>query len=332
MARSGLYKNDVKKARDALMALGRHPSLDAVRIELGNTGSKTTIHKYLKELEDEEGGAANGRVTVSEAVLDLVERLAMQLETESRTRIDELQAQAAEHERRHTEAVAEFREQIDVLTAQLGQAQEACDALTNRQEQSRAELQSESMARQTAEQQVQNLKERLLENEAHRHSLEEKHQHAREALEHYRSSIKEQREQDARRHEQQVQQLQAELRQLQQSLVVKQEEVTRLNQEGARLVGELSHAELSLRDRDSRLHRMEQKLDELRPFQERCSILEKQFDLQTATLAERDVQRVDAAMEVQRLQVELAAALAKNDSQESLIMELRNLLKSARPS
>ncbi|MFD2274467.1 hypothetical protein ACFS07_34625 [Undibacterium arcticum] len=30
---------------------------------------------------------------------------------------------------------------------------------------------------------------------------------------------------------------------LQQSLIVKQDEVTRLNQEGARLVGELSHAQ-----------------------------------------------------------------------------------------
>ncbi|MFX6330932.1 DNA-binding protein, partial [Acinetobacter baumannii] len=56
MARTGLYKSEVKKARDSLLALGRHPSVDAVRVELGNTGSKTTIHKYLKELEEDEGG------------------------------------------------------------------------------------------------------------------------------------------------------------------------------------------------------------------------------------------------------------------------------------
>ncbi|WP_425612332.1 DNA-binding protein [Xanthomonas translucens] len=29
---------------------GKHPSVDAVRVALGNTGSKTTIHRYLKEL------------------------------------------------------------------------------------------------------------------------------------------------------------------------------------------------------------------------------------------------------------------------------------------
>ena len=50
MARAGLYQSDIKKARDALLAQGRYPSVDAVRVALGNTGSKTTIHKYLKEL------------------------------------------------------------------------------------------------------------------------------------------------------------------------------------------------------------------------------------------------------------------------------------------
>lgn len=55
MARGRLYKkSDVQKARDALRAQGKHPSVDAVRVALGNTGSKTTIHRYLKELEEEE--------------------------------------------------------------------------------------------------------------------------------------------------------------------------------------------------------------------------------------------------------------------------------------
>ncbi|NNC09676.1 DNA-binding protein, partial [Corallococcus exiguus] len=56
MARAGLYKSDVQKARDALLAQRKKPSVDAVRVALGNTGSKTTIHRYLRELEGEEGG------------------------------------------------------------------------------------------------------------------------------------------------------------------------------------------------------------------------------------------------------------------------------------
>ncbi|CAJ0884947.1 MULTISPECIES: DNA-binding protein [Ralstonia] len=57
MARAGLSRLDVKRARNSLVAQGQHPSIDAIRIALGNTGSKTTIHRYLKELEEEEGAA-----------------------------------------------------------------------------------------------------------------------------------------------------------------------------------------------------------------------------------------------------------------------------------
>ena len=51
MARASIYKSEVVRARDKLLAMGRYPSIDAVRIELGNTGSKGTIHRYLKEIE-----------------------------------------------------------------------------------------------------------------------------------------------------------------------------------------------------------------------------------------------------------------------------------------
>jgi len=54
MARSGIDKQCVKQARQALIARGENPSIDAVRVELGNTGSKTTIHRYLRELEAED--------------------------------------------------------------------------------------------------------------------------------------------------------------------------------------------------------------------------------------------------------------------------------------
>ena len=51
MARGGINKAVVQKARTALLARGEHPSIDAVRIELGNTGSKTTIHRLSALIE-----------------------------------------------------------------------------------------------------------------------------------------------------------------------------------------------------------------------------------------------------------------------------------------
>ena len=64
MARAGIYKSEVVRARNNLLAMGRYPSIDAIRSELGDTGSKGTIHRYLKEIEEEEGGGTGTQVAV----------------------------------------------------------------------------------------------------------------------------------------------------------------------------------------------------------------------------------------------------------------------------
>jgi chromosome segregation ATPase len=246
MARTGLYKSEIKKARDALLAQGRHPSVDAVRVELGNTGSKSTIHKYLKELELEDGGTADRKTSISEALHDLVARLAVQMENEANERIGEVQTQSTEKERQFNASIAALNSANEALSEKLSAAEARNQSEVAAHARTSESLQRETILRHMLEQQVADLKERLGENEAHRQSLETKHTHAREALVHYRESVKEQRDQDIRRQEHQVQQLQGEIRQLQQSLVLKQNEVTGLNQDGARLVAEISQSKKSL--------------------------------------------------------------------------------------
>lgn len=330
MARSGLYKSDVKKARDALLTQNRHPSVDAVRIALGNTGSKTTIHKYLKELEEEEGGAGGRRASISEALQDLVERLAAQLQDDASTKIDEFQAQAAKKAQQQADLLAAANQQIASLNSQLQQTEERLQQEAAAHALMHEALHKESIARHTAEQQVGDLKERLQENENHRRSLEDKHHHAREALEHYRNSVKEQREQDARRHEQQVQQLQAEIRTLQQSLVVKQDDVTRLNQEGAKLVANLSHTKQALHERDTQLRQLQQKLDAAQGFAERSRMLEAQLAAQSEQANALTIQLTEANGKTQNLLVELATAQATLEAQQSIAAELRALLEQTR--
>ncbi|MGE8478471.1 MAG: DNA-binding protein, partial [Pseudomonas shirazensis] len=112
MARGGINKAVVQQARQALIARGERPSIDAVRIEMGNTGSKTTIHRYLKELESQHPAATQlAAGNLSEPLARLVEQLADQLREEGDARIE-----AAE---------SEFTEQRDQLQAQLSIAQQA---------------------------------------------------------------------------------------------------------------------------------------------------------------------------------------------------------------
>ena len=53
MGRIGISEYQVFQAADLLAADGVHPSVDTVRVELGNTGSRTTINKYLKEWREQ---------------------------------------------------------------------------------------------------------------------------------------------------------------------------------------------------------------------------------------------------------------------------------------
>lgn len=275
MARTGLYQSEVKKARDSLVALGRHPSVDAVRVALGNTGSKTTIHKYLKELDEADGGTGR-KDSVSEALQDLVARLAAQLHEEGAARVEAIETRSADAARLHGEALATLRMDIEAVSGERDRLAAAARQEAVAHDLTRKALQTETIIRHTAEEQVAGLKARLLENDAHLVSLEEKHKHAREALEHYRQSVKEQRDQDQRRHEQQIQQLQAEIRQLQQSLVVKQDDVTRLNQEGARLVADLSHAKQGLYEQQSQGHQLSAQLAASQETAQQASVLASQ--------------------------------------------------------
>ncbi|MDR6711556.1 DNA repair exonuclease SbcCD ATPase subunit [Pseudomonas hunanensis] len=257
MARGGINKAVVQQARQALIARGENPSIDAIRIEMGNTGSKTTIHRYLKELEAQQPAAPLAATSLNEQLARLVAQLATQLKQDGEAHIAEAQAQ--------------FDEQCEQLQAQLQLAQQAL-AAAHQQQQIQASalaaesekltstlstLQAEQLRSASLNQALGELQVRLTDKDEQIRSLEDKHRHARDALEHYRAASREQREQEQRRHEAQVQQLQVEQRQLQQGMIIKQEEATRLHRDNERLLGEsrqlaaeraLGHEQLEQRD------------------------------------------------------------------------------------
>lgn len=236
MARGGINKAVVQKARQALLARGVHPSIDAVRIELGNTGSKTTIHRYLKELDNQYPAAPASTPNLSGALATLVEQLAEQLQAEGQVRIDEA-CSTFEAERQTLSAQVQISQQaLQALQQQYDIQATALAAQSAELATTRSALQTEQTRNATLNQAVGELNLRLADKDEQIASLEDKHQHARDALEHYRTASREQREQEQRRHEGQVQQLQVETRQMQQTLIVKQDELTRLNRDNEGLL------------------------------------------------------------------------------------------------
>ena len=236
MARGGINKAVVQTARLAILARGENPSIDAVRIEMGNTGSKTTIHRYLKELDESETRLAITEAPIDDELGELVARLAQRLKEKAQEPIDQALAQ---FEQQKTALLT----QAEALTAAHNQLQQQFDIQAAALAEESAALQTASTSLRTEQTRNAGLSQacsdyelRLADKDEQIRSLEDKHLHARDALEHYRTAIKDQREQEQRRHEGQLQQLQAELRQAQQSAMVRQDEITQLHRDNERLL------------------------------------------------------------------------------------------------
>ena len=335
MARAGIYKSEVLRARDRLLANGRYPSIDAVREELGNTGSKGTIHRYLKEIEEEEGPAPGSRVAVSEAIQDLVGRLAARVNEEAEERVVSVQAKHVEQIAQHQQTAAALKAEAQSARQQLEQTQRTLSGEKVAHEKTSEALSSKTLECTQLSQQVLDLQERIAAEERHRLSLEEKHQHARQALEHFRESAREQREQDQRKHEQQVQYLQAELRTANETLAAKRQESIHTLQENARLLGELSRAQGDLR-------LAQEEMRSLRPLKDELGFAQRRTEELDRRLVEQDavVQQLRSSSEhlqgsfdellatKQQLELALATARSSVTAQEQVVASMLERLGS----
>lgn len=238
MARGGITKVLVQKARASILARGENPSIDALRVEMGNTGSKSTIHRYLKEIEAENAPRAGQPRSISDNLTEMVAQLADQLRQEARQTVVEDKA-ALSRER------LDYQQQVRNAQALTEQLNGDIQALERQLEDSRRQIQTAQEQKHQSDlmnarlQQLKSdLETRLQEKDSQILSLEEKHHHARLALDHFRLAAKEQREQEQRQHEGRLQQMGVELRQLQQTLIIRQGEVTQLSRDNERLLTE----------------------------------------------------------------------------------------------
>lgn len=329
MARAGVYFSDVKRARDQLVAQGRRPSIDAIRAALGDTGSKTTIHKYLRELDGEE--TVQNR-TVSDAVLALANQLADQLKQDADVDVAAVRAEITALRDEHAAALAAANAQLEETRAQLAAVSAQLTASQNAVANLQDQLHAQQVARSTAEQRSADLGERLHDAQQHQASLEDKHRHARDALEHFRTAAREQRDQETRRHAQQMQVAQVELRQAQQAAALRQEELTRLNKEAAALVAELAAGkQAAFLDRENSRH-LARQITRLQAAESRVTLLEGQLaDSRARVVAHEDAARLAAdahdvlQQEVQKLKATLEAEVVHAKSLSTLEERLAKL-------
>ncbi|NWB83877.1 DNA-binding protein [Pseudomonas gingeri] len=310
MARGGVNKAVVQTARLAILARGEHPSIDAVRIEMGNTGSKTTIHRYLKELDDGDLRRVAPTESLDEELGELVSRLAQRLQEQAREPVEQARAQLAAEKAEWQAQLAEMARQMEQQQRQFEiQAVALADESRNLQT-TRSMLQTEQTRNAGLSQACSDYELRLKDKDQQIRSLEDKHLHAREALEHFRSAARDQRDQEQRRHETQIQQVQMELRQAQQSALVRQDEITQLNRDNERLLAEsrgtAKALKLAQEQLDKEQQRTERQLQQAQTLENAGTLLQERLRVALAESESLKLELTDQQGRSQALERKLA--------------------------
>lgn len=237
MARGGINRAVVKIARDGLLARGLKPTIDAIRIELGNTGSKSTIIRCLRELD---------HVELQRQPPSLEEELSVLIGSVAGRVREEAEASVASERELLTREQNDYRTQRQQALSRIEELQSLNAALAAQLKEQRIleiELQERLRVSEVERVRLSAIEQTLglvsAEHAKQITSLEEKNQHARQSLEHYRQSQKEQRDQEIKRNDERTQLLQLEIKSLKNILMQKQEDITHLYRDNERLVEEV---------------------------------------------------------------------------------------------
>lgn len=232
MAREGINKQLVQKAKLALLAQGKRPTINAVRNALGNTGSKTTISHYLKELE-EKPQATLERLT--EPLAQLVHGLSEQLQVEANEQLIRAQAQFFQEK-------SQLQSQLEAMQKHVDDQQRNMDELEaqllNEQQQRReetAQMKQLTAELSLAQQRIEEFNRRLQEQQTQiaLHNIER--QHASDTREQFHQAHQELHDTLLQQHAQHVAHLMEELQHSFDILTTTRQELVELHRENARL-------------------------------------------------------------------------------------------------
>jgi len=325
--RTGISIFEVKDARDRLIQRGKNPSIDAIRMELGNTGSKTTISRYLKELDEQGGALLENPSALSEAISGKVNELVQQIHGEAQQKVDQARAEYNEGLESLSKERDTFRQEAAANQAdKLAEIQKGV-ALKDKLKKAEKQLEETAGELRNEQTRVDGLKGQLSDAKAQIQSLEDKHEKARDSLEHFREESQRQRQVELDRHEAEKLQLQQELRTVKEALAVKQDESAHHAKEAGALASQLAETRNRIHNQDCELR------DEQRAHREALQS-KAQLEAENKALANKigDLEAAlnDAQAELKQipdLKVDAAEAKARSASDAEVISMLKASVK-----
>ena len=326
MARSGVTYTEVSNAAKQLIAAGRSPTVETVRITLG-TGSNSTINTHLRDWKTRQTQVQNvaTKENLPEELIAAIKGLWNQVMDQSEEKILTIQQESKQITDGLKQEVQQLQQESDQWQQQYQQTKKERDGFAHEKsvvEQLLADAKIEAAA---LTEKYAGLKRQTQEKQKYIDEIQRQNQQIQANLEHYRASVLEQRTIEHQRYEQQQGQFEQIIRQINQELVEVRQENTALQQQCQRANFERDGLRVELdklnAQHESVATRLTETLNELsrkeeaqQHWQNQCGVLTTKFDEQNKSFVELQTKHAMLLQQLETTNDEIKELRKQNNS------------------
>jgi chromosome segregation ATPase len=204
MARPGVTYHEVSIIAQRLIAAGKNPTIDAIRMELG-TGSNSTLGAHLRTFKDRQSETSQiaTKENIPEELIAVIKGLWERVMTQSEDKIQTIQQETAQD-------ITQLRQEVQSLLQsnanwqqQFQKAKQERDAFSHEKSTLEQLLANSKIEAAGMTEKLIGLEQKVVEKQMRIDELHTQHKQTQANLEHYRTASLEQRTVDQQRFEQQ---------------------------------------------------------------------------------------------------------------------------------
>lgn len=247
MARPGVTYHEVSMIAQRLIAAGKNPTIDAVRIELG-TGSNSTLGAHLRTFKERQTQTQRlaTKENIPEELIAVIKGLWERVMNQSEEKIQTIQQETAQDITQLRQEVQSLLQNNSDLQQQFQKTKQERDAFAHEKstlEQLVAHSKIEAAA--TTEK-LHGLGQKVAEKQIRIDELHTQHKQTQANLEHYRAAILEQRTSDQQRFDRQQKLSEQTITHMNQKLAQADQENIALEKQSQKIISENENLKLEL--------------------------------------------------------------------------------------
>jgi hypothetical protein len=239
MARPGVTYHEVSMIAQRLIAAGKNPTIDAVRIELG-TGSNSTLGTHLRTFKDRQTQTQQlaTKENIPEELIAVIKGLWERVMTQSEDKVQMIQQETAQDITTLRQEAQSLLQSSANWQQQFQKAKQERDAFLHEKSALTQLLANAKIEAATLIEKISGLEKTVSEKQIRIDELHKQHKQTQANLEHYRAASLEQRTLDQRRFEDQQKLFEQTVAQINKKLVTVNEENLMLQKQSQKIIFE----------------------------------------------------------------------------------------------